>query len=292
MSRYLVRAFYKFFDFKNFKDFKDPLLKVCQEQKIKGTILLSLEGINSTIAGPSEGIESLFEYFKSEAHLVDLVDIEYKDSWSEEMPFNRMLVKVKREIVTFNDPAADPRKKVGIYVEPKQWNELIQKSDVTLIDTRNDYEIEMGTFSKAINPKTTSFTEFADYIQRHYKPETTPKVAMCCTGGIRCEKATAYLLALGYKEVYHLKGGILKYFEEVLETESLFQGECFVFDKRVSVNHRLEKGQYELCYACQHALVKEDLVSPHYKEGVSCPYCYEELDSRCLVPGRDGKDQL
>lgn len=274
-ERFLVRAFYKFFDFADYEAMREPILDCCKKNGVRGSILLSSEGLNSTVSGTKAGVEALFDFFKGHP---GLSEITYKDSWADEIPFRRMLVKLKKEIVTFHQgELADPRKHVGAYVKPKDWNQLITEPEVVVIDTRNDYEVEIGTFRNAINPKTESFTEFADYMQRNYKVEEQPKFAMCCTGGIRCEKATAYLLSLGYKNVYHLEGGILKYLEDVPESESLWEGECFVFDKRVSVNHQLEKGKYELCYACNHILMEDDLKSEKYQGGVSCPYCFDAL---------------
>lgn len=275
MSRYLIRAFYKFFDFSDYAEWRQPLLDFCKERGMKGTVLLGSEGLNSTISGTPEAIHQLFEYFAKDPRLADIV---YKDSWADFLPFNRMLIKLKNEIVTFQQPDANPLKQVGTYIKPKEWNKLITQPDVVLIDTRNDYEVQLGAFKGAINPKTHTFIEFAEFVQKNYNPEIQPKLATYCTGGIRCEKATAYLKNLGYQNVYHLEGGILQYLEDIPEEESLFEGECFVFDKRVTVNHRLEKGSYEICYACQHPLVKEDLASPHYKQGVHCPYCHETLD--------------
>lgn len=270
----IVATFYKFVSLPNFQEIQQPLLEYCQSQNIKGTILLAKEGINGTIAGTRQGIDHTLAYLRS--HL-PFADLEHKESTATDLPFARLKVRLKKEIVTLGIPEVDPNQQVGTYIAPQDWNQVISNPEVTLIDTRNQYEVEIGTFQGAINPQTESFREFPEYIAKNIDPKQHPKVAMFCTGGIRCEKASSYLLAQGFQEVYHLKGGILKYLEEVPTEESLWQGECFVFDERVTVKEGLEIGNYELCYACGHPISEADKTSPYYEPIISCPYCYEEL---------------
>lgn len=241
---------------------------------IRGTLLLACEGINGTIAGTEQGINHLLAWLKSDPRLNE---IDYKLSFTDTMPFNRTKVKLKKEIVTMGIEGIDPKQVVGTYVDPLDWNALISDPEVILIDTRNDYEFTVGTFKNAINPNTESFREFPDYIEKNFNPEQHKKVAMFCTGGIRCEKSTAYLKEQGFEEVYHLKGGILKYLEVVPEEQTLWQGECFVFDDRITVNHQLKKGQYDQCNACRLPITEADKTSPHYEQGVSCPHCYDKV---------------
>lgn len=280
---YIVATFYKFVSLPNFKEIQQPILDYCQSQEIKGTILLAQEGINGTIAGTRQGIDNTLAYLRSHRasqgarSLSPFSDLEHKESTATELPFGKLKVRLKKEIVTLGKPEANPNEKIGTYVAPQEWNSIISDPEVTVIDTRNQYEVEIGTFHRAINPETASFREFPEYIAENIDPEQHPKVAMFCTGGIRCEKASSYLLSKGFKEVYHLKGGILKYLEEVPSQDSLWEGECFVFDERVTVKEGLETGNYELCYACGHPISEEDKASPHYEPIISCPYCYEEL---------------
>jgi UPF0176 protein len=271
---YIVATFYKFVALPNFLEMQQPLLEYCQSQEIKGTILLAQEGINGTIAGTRQAIDRLVAYLRSHFPFADL---EPKESVVSTLPFARLKVRLKKEIVTLGLSEVDPNQQVGTYVAPQDWNDLINDPEVTVIDTRNQYEVEIGTFKRAINPKTQSFREFPQYIAKNIDPQQHPKIAMFCTGGIRCEKASSYLLSRGFKEVYHLKGGILKYLEEVPSEESLWLGECFVFDERVTVKEGLEKGNYELCYACGHPISEVDRASPDYELMMSCPYCYDEL---------------
>jgi UPF0176 protein len=270
----VVIAFYKFVHLPDFEEKRNPLLEFCQEREIKGTILLAEEGINGTIAGSGSAIEAVLCYLRSDERFADL---EVKESMANSHPFERMKVKLKKEIVTLGIEGVSPIDLVGTYVEPKDWNALIADPETLVIDTRNDYEVEIGTFRGAENPKTRSFRQFPDYIQDKIDPDRHQKVALFCTGGIRCEKATSYLLNRGFKEVYHLKGGILKYLEDVPKDESLWEGECFVFDDRVAVRHGLELGSYDLCRACGHPISEVDRTSPHYEEGISCPHCYDSL---------------
>jgi UPF0176 protein len=273
MSHIVVCALYKFVSLPDYQQLRQPLFDVMEKNDVKGTLLLAREGINGTVAGSRGGIDALLKWLKSDPHLAEL---DYKESYTDVPPFNRTKVKLKKEIVTMGVEGIDPKRVVGTYVSPKDWNKLISNPEVLLIDTRNDYEYQVGTFKNAINPNTESFREFPQYIKDHLNPEKHKKVAMFCTGGIRCEKSTAYLKEQGFDEVYHLKGGILKYLEDVPEQETLWQGECFVFDERVTVNHHLEKGQYDQCHACRMPITESDKASPEYEIGVSCPHCYDK----------------
>jgi UPF0176 protein len=270
----VVAAFYKFLSLPDYKSLRQPTIDFCHQHGIKGTILLATEGINGTIAASREGIDLFFNYLRGDARFQDL---EFKESESDLPPFKKLKVRLKREIVTMGVPTIDPTKIVGTYVSPQEWNRLISDPQTIAIDTRNSYEVEIGTFKGAIDPHTTSFTEFPAYVDRHLDPHTHPKVALFCTGGIRCEKATAYLRERGFEEVYHLQGGILKYLEEVPATESLWEGDCFVFDDRVAVNHDLTPSGQQLCWGCGHPLSSADLESPLYEVGICCPLCHHEL---------------
>jgi len=250
-------------------------LERCLELGIKGTLLLAEEGINGTVAGARSQIDGLLEYLRSDARLLD---IEHKESLDDCQPFYRMKVKLKKEIVTMGVQGIDPLQTVGTYIEPKDWNQLLDDPELVLIDTRNEYECKLGTFEGAINPHTDSFREFPAYVEKELDTEQHKKVAMFCTGGIRCEKSTAYLKEQGFEEVYHLKGGILKYLEDVPQDESKWKGECFVFDNRVAVDHNLDKGSFELCHACRMPITQDDMRSEHYVEGISCPHCYDTVD--------------
>ncbi|MBE9205232.1 rhodanese-related sulfurtransferase [Nostoc sp. LEGE 06077] len=270
----IVATFYKFVSLPDFADKQELLLAYCLAQGIKGTILLAAEGINGTIAGSRQGIDAVFTYLQSDRRLADL---ESKESYAQTPPFERMKVRLKSEIVTLGLPEIDPNQQVGIYVSPAEWNDLISDPEVTVIDTRNEYEVRIGTFQGAQNPHTNSFREFPEYVEHHLNPNQHKKVALFCTGGIRCEKASSLMIAQGFSEVYHLKGGILKYLEEVPAAESLWEGECFVFDERVAVRHGLEAGSHELCFCCGHPISEADKTSPHYETGISCPYCFDQL---------------
>ena len=271
---FIVAALYKFVNLPDYKDLQPKILKVCLDNNIQGTLLLAEEGINGTVAGPRKGIDNLLAFLKSDPRLSDL---SHKEAINEEQPFYRMKVRLKKEIVTLGAPGTDPKKMVGAYIKPADWNDLIADPDVLLVDTRNDYEVEVGTFKGALNPNTTTFREFKDYVKENLDPEKHKKVAMFCTGGIRCEKSTSYLLREGFEEVYHLEGGILQYFEDVPEEESSWEGECFVFDQRVTVNHSLEKGYYDQCYAYRFPITEEEKQSPQYVKGISCPHGYAGL---------------
>jgi UPF0176 protein len=272
-SKYVVSAIYHFAKLEDFADLRDPLLKVMKQNAVKGTLLLASEGINGTIASSRAGIDTVMAHIRSDRRLTGVVA---KESYSDIMPLYRSKVKLKREIVTMGVEGIDPRHIVGTYVKPQHWNELISRDDVIVVDTRNDYEVSIGTFRNAVNPETTNFREFPEYAQRNLENARDKKVAMYCTGGIRCEKSTAYLKQLGFNEVYHLEGGILKYLEEIPEEESLWEGECFVFDSRVSVKHGLARGKYDQCFACRMPITEDDKHSGYYVKGISCHHCYDE----------------
>lgn len=271
MSNITVCAMYRFVDLPNFESIQAPLLQVMKDLDVKGTLLLASEGINGTVSGSHESIESLLTWLRD---IPEFADIDYKLSFDETQPFYRTKVKLKKEIVTMGVEGIDPKKVVGTYVKPKDWNALISDPEVLLIDTRNDYEYEIGTFEGAVNPVTDTFREFPKYVEENLDPAKHKKVAMFCTGGIRCEKSTAFLKEKGFDEVYHLEGGILKYLEEVPEEQTLWKGDCFVFDNRVAVNHKLEKSAYDQCHACRLPITEQDMQHEHYKKGVSCPRCY------------------
>ncbi|TIS51563.1 rhodanese-related sulfurtransferase [Mesorhizobium sp.] len=267
-----VAALYKFARLDGYEALREPLAAFCRGRGIKGTLLLAHEGINGTVAGSEEAIAALIDHLQT---IEGLAGIEVKYSAAADMPFHRMKVRLKREIVTMGVDNLDPATGAGTYVAPADWNALISDTDTLVIDTRNAYEVSIGTFKGAVDPKTASFREFPAWIEQHREELEGRKVAMFCTGGIRCEKATAYVKSLGFKNVFHLQGGILKYLEEVPAEESLWQGECFVFDERVSVSHGLAEGEAELCRACRHPLTAEDRLSAKYAVGVSCPHCFE-----------------
>ena len=278
MSKYLTAALYKFVSLPNYKSLQAPILEACVSNNIKGTLLLAEEGINGTIAGLPQDIHNFLHFLRSDSIFENrFADLEHKESFASEHPFYRMKVKLKKEIVTLGVPGVSPTKKVGTYVKPEDWNALISDPDVILIDTRNDYEVDIGTFKGAIDPKTTTFREFPEYVAEHFDKTKHKKVAMFCTGGIRCEKASSYMMDQGFEEVYHLQGGILKYLETVPEAESMWEGECFVFDQRVAVKHNLEVGEFDQCYACRHPLSPAEMQSTQYTAGISCPYCYDKL---------------
>lgn len=289
MSTITVAALYKFVDFPNFKDYQKPLKDLAQSHKVLGTLLLAHEGINGTIAGPEDGINAVISYI---ATLPGFSDIECKKSYADEYPFYRLKVRLKKEIVTLGVDDLNPGLKTGNYVDPADWNTLIESPDVILVDTRNDYEVKVGTFKGAVNPETTSFREFSKYVLDHPDLFEKKRVAMFCTGGIRCEKASAFMLHQGYDEVYQLKGGILKYLETVPEEESLWEGECFVFDNRVSVTNGVTPGHFDLCHGCREPITNEAKLSPHFEHGVSCPACYDKKSEKKLKGLRDRQKQI
>jgi UPF0176 protein len=275
MTEFLTAAFYKFVELPDYAELRAPLLACCQANDVKGTILLATEGINSTIAGPAVGVRAVLAYLRRDPRLADL---QHKEAWSAKAPFYRMKVRLKREIVTMGVPGIDPTLVVGTYVKPQDWNALIGDPDVVVIDTRNNYEVGIGTFAGAVNPDIQSFAMLPQWLAQapalHPATGKKPKVAMFCTGGIRCEKSTALLRAQGFDEVFHLEGGILKYLETIPPEQSLWQGQCFVFDERVSVGHGLIPGQHDLCRACRQPLDDADIASPLFEAGVSCPKCH------------------
>lgn len=291
MSQTVIAALYKFVALPDFESLQPALLHKCKQLGLKGTLLLAHEGINGTVAGTQEAINGLLAHLRSDPRFAHL---EYKESYENEQPFYRMKVKLKKEIVTMGVEDIDPNACVGRYVEPADWNELISAGDVTVIDTRNDYEYHIGTFANALNPGTQTFRELPAYVAKHLDPAKHKKVAMFCTGGIRCEKSTAYLKQQGFDEVFHLKGGILKYLQEVPEEQSLWRGECFVFDNRVAVDHNLDRGSYDQCHGCRHPITEQEKQSEQYLEGVACPRCFHRQtpDQRARFSERQKQVQL
>ncbi|MBT9385875.1 rhodanese-related sulfurtransferase [Pseudooceanicola sp. CBS1P-1] len=286
---YTVAALYHFTRFEDPAALRDPLLALCEAQGICGSLLLAREGINGTIAGPAAGIEAVLAHVRA---LPGCADLEWKLSTAAERPFARMKVRLKKEIVSMGQPDVDPLARVGHYVEPADWNALIRAEDVAVIDTRNDYEVAIGTFEGAVDPQTESFRDFPAWWEQNKDRFHNKRIAMFCTGGIRCEKSTNFLLGQGVEEVYHLKGGILKYLEEVPAADSTWQGECFVFDRRVSVGHGLVEGPHELCHACRRPILPEDRSRPEYEEGVSCHFCIEETSEADKARFRERQKQI
>lgn len=268
----IIAALYKFVELPDYEKIQPLLLEQCMLHDIKGTLLLAHEGINGTIAGTRENIDLLLGYLYKDHRFHGL---SLKESQDDGQPFYRMKVKLKKEIVTMGVDGIDPKHIVGTYVEPKDWNALISDPDVLVVDTRNYYEYDIGTFEGALNPKTTTFRELPEFVAKNLDANRHKKVAMFCTGGIRCEKSTAYMKEQGFDDVFHLSGGILKYLEDVPEEESLWRGECFVFDNRVAVNHKLEKGSYDQCHGCRHPITEEEKTSDKYLAGVACPRCFD-----------------
>jgi UPF0176 protein len=289
MSKIVVAALYHFVALDNFRELRQPLLNMMLKYRVKGTLLLAQEGINGTIAGSQVSIDILLDWIRLDDRLQDL---RCKFSYHDKTPFYRSRVKLKKEIVTMGVEGIDPRQSVGTYIKPKDWNALISDPEVTLLDTRNSYESAIGTFESAIVPDTRSFREFPQYVAENLDPVKHRKVAMFCTGGIRCEKSTALLKQQGFDEVYHLQGGILKYLEDVPESESLWRGECFVFDNRVSVTHALEKGSYDQCHACRLPITDSDKQSERYQQGVSCPACYDQKSEQDRNRYREREKQV
>jgi UPF0176 protein len=286
---FTVAALYHFTPFDNPAALRGPLFDLCQREGVKGTLLLAREGINGTIAGSREGIDAALAHIRA---LPGCADLEWKESTAEEAPFARMKVRLKKEIVTMGQPDVDPRASVGHYVAPADWNELISAPDVAVIDTRNDYEVAIGTFEGAEDPLTKSFGEFPQWWEENKERFHNKRIAMFCTGGIRCEKSTNYLLQQGVEEVYHLKGGILKYLEDVPAEDSLWNGACFVFDGRVSVEHGLKEGPHELCHACRRPILPEDRARAEFEEGVSCHLCHDETSDADKARFRERQKQI
>jgi len=271
--RYTIAALYRFVSLSDLPTLRQDLLSKFQDLEICGSLLLAPEGVNGTLAGSEDGIQGLLALLNER---VGLTREEAKFSYADKRPFNRLKVRLKREIVTFKQPSADPNIRVGTYVRPKDWNRLIDDPEVIVLDTRNQYETRIGTFERAYDPKIDTFTQFADYVRATFDPKQHKKIAMFCTGGIRCEKASAFMLAEGYQDVYHLKGGILQYLEDVPPEESRWNGECYVFDRRVAVGHGLTTGRYTMCFNCGDPLSAEDLAHPSQEEGVSCVHCHDK----------------
>lgn len=289
MASCVVAALYHFTPIDDPESFRDAVHDVMTDHEVRGTILVASEGINGTVSGSREGIDALLAHLRAQPGLATL---EHKESYTDECPFLRTKVRLKKEIVTLGIEGVDPNRTVGTYVDPQNWNDLISRDDVILIDTRNDYEFQVGTFKGAVNPNTQSFREFPEYVHQNLDPANHPKVAMFCTGGIRCEKATSWLKDEGFEEVYHLKGGILNYLEKVDADESLWDGECFVFDGRVTVDHDLQRGHYDMCHACRMPISEEDMASEHYEAGVSCPYCHDSLTEEDRARMKERQHQI
>lgn len=273
-TQYVTCALYKFVALPHFQSLRAPLLKVMTDNQVYGTLLLASEGINGTVSSTRAGIDRLLAWLDQQP---GLDNIDCKESFDNKIPFYRTKVKLKKEIVTMGVEGIDPKKTVGTYVKPEDWNQLIADPEVLVVDTRNHYEVQIGTFENAVNPETDSFREFPKWAQKNLDPNKNSKIAMFCTGGIRCEKSTAYLKEQGFDEVYHLKGGILKYLEEVPEEQSLWHGECFVFDNRVTVNHSLEAGSFDQCHACRMPITEQEKTLESYQEGISCLHCYGKV---------------
>ncbi len=273
-TQYVTCALYKFVALPNYGSIRHPLLKIMTDNQVYGTLLLASEGINGTISGTRGNIDTVLHWL---AQQPGLDNIDTKESYDDNIPFYRTKVKLKKEIVTMGVEGIDPNQVVGTYVKPADWNALISDPDVLVVDTRNNYEVEIGTFKDAINPNTTSFREFPAWATVNIESDKTKKIAMFCTGGIRCEKSTAYMKEQGFDEVYHLEGGILKYLEEVPKEQTLWQGECFVFDNRVAVDHDLKRGSYDQCHACRMPITEQEKTLDTYQEGLSCHHCFGTL---------------
>jgi len=287
---FTVAALYKFTSLPDYTKLRSPLQDMCDLLGLKGTLLLAEEGLNGTVAGPRSASTDLINFLRADPRLADL-DVKY--STAEDMPFYRMKVRLKREIVTMGVEGVDPNKTVGTYVDPADWNALITDPDTILIDTRNDYEVGIGTFKGAVNPDTKTFREFPDWVEANRDKINKPKVAMFCTGGIRCEKASSFMLENGFDDVYHLKGGILKYLETQAEAESLWEGDCFVFDQRVAVTHGLEESDYDQCFACRRPITETEKLRNEYVKGVSCHNCFAAVSGDVLTRcGREWRFQL
>jgi len=286
---FTVAALYHFSRFDDPAALQGPLRALCAAQGVTGTLLLAGEGINGTIAGTRAGIDAVLAHVRA---LPGCADLEWKESTASERPFGRMKVRLKREIVTMGQPGVDPRARVGHYVEPAAWNDLIRSPDVAVIDTRNAYEVAIGTFEGAVDPETESFRDFPAWWEANKARFHNKRIAMFCTGGIRCEKSTNWLLGQGVEEVFHLRGGILKYLEEVPEAQSLWRGDCFVFDGRVSVGHGLREGPHALCHACRRPILPEDLARPGFEEGVSCHLCVDETTDADKARFRERQKQI
>ena len=286
---YTIAALYHFTRFEDPAALQAPLRAVCAANAVRGSLLLAGEGINGTIAGPRDGLNEVLAHIRG---LPGCAGLEWKESTSDSPPFGRMKVRLKKEIVTMGQPDIDPLARVGHYVEPQDWNDLIRSEDVAVIDTRNDYEVAIGTFEGAVDPQTASFRDFPAWWEANRDRFHNKRIAMFCTGGIRCEKSTNYLISQGVEDVYHLKGGILQYLEDVPEEESLWQGDCFVFDERVSVGHGLSQGPHALCRACRRPLTPQDMERPEYEAGVQCHQCVAEHSEADRARFRERQKQI
>ncbi len=286
---YTIAALYHFTRFADPAALRGPLRAMCDAGSVKGTLLLAPEGINGTIAGPRAGIDAVLAHIRS---LPGCADLEWKEATSDQAPFGKLKVRLKKEIVTMGQPDVDPIARVGHYVEPADWNDLIDSPDVAVIDTRNDYEVAIGSFEGAVDPETASFGEFPAWWEANRDRFHNKRIAMFCTGGIRCEKSTNYLIGQGVEEVYHLKGGILKYLEDVPEEDSRWTGSCFVFDNRVSVGHGLKQGPHDLCHGCRRPILPEDRARPEYEHGVACHQCFDETTEADKARFRERQRQI
>lgn len=286
---YSVAAVYKFFDWPDFAAARAHLYNFCQVRDLKGILLLAPEGINGTVAGSRSAITDLRHEL---AHLIGRDEMQYKESTATTVPFHRLRVRLKEEIVTMGAPEADPRHQKGTYVSPQEWDKFIEDPETIVIDTRNDYEVDIGRFRGAVNPKTQSFREFPEFVDQELAGHKDKRIAMYCTGGIRCEKATAYLLKQGFENVYHLEGGILKYLEEKTPDDSTWEGACFLFDGRVAVEHGLKEAPFELCHACRDPLSEADKKSPHYIPGVQCARCVDKTTPEQKKRFQDRQKQI
>jgi len=284
-----VAALYHFTRFDDPAALQAPLAELCHAQGVRGILLLAPEGVNGTIAGTRSGIDAVLAHLRG---LPGCSGLEWKESGAETPPFRRMKVRLKREIVTMGQPTVDPLAAVGHHVAPADWNALIEAPDVAVIDTRNDYEVAIGSFEGAVDPETGTFGDFPAWWEANRDRFAGKRIAMFCTGGIRCEKSTSFLLGQGVEEVFHLKGGILKYLEDVPEEKSLWRGECFVFDKRVAVGHGLSPGTHGLCHACRRPVSAADRDHPAFEDGVSCPQCIETVTDADRARFRERQHQI
>ena len=293
MESYLTTAFYHFVRIEEYKKLQPIIQDFCDKNSIKGTILLASEGINGTLSAYEKNINDFHRFIKNDEQFKNkFKSIAHKESWAKKNPFYRMKVRIKKEIVTLGVKGISPTKKVGKYVKSGDWNALISDPNTIIIDTRNSYEVDIGSFKGAVNPKTNSFRELPQFIDKNIEKYKGKKIAMFCTGGIRCEKATSLLIEKGIENVFHLQGGILKYLEKIPEEKSLWQGECFVFDQRVAVTHKLKQGKYNQCFACRHPLSLEEIQSKDYSEGVSCSYCISKISEEKKANLKERQKQI
>lgn len=289
MSPIVVAAFYKFVPLQDLEGLQSSLDALCMAEGLRGIILIASEGINGTVAGTREGIDALLGHLRRVPAFADLL---HKESTCDRMPFHRMKVRLKKEIVTLGVPEVSPRERVGTYVPPARWNDLLADPEVLLVDTRNVYETRLGTFEGAVDPGIQNFSDFPAWVRQNLDPTRHRKVAMFCTGGIRCEKATSFMLQEGFESVFHLEGGILKYLEEVPKETSRWRGDCFVFDQRVALDHSLSPGDHTLCFGCQNPITPADRQSPLFEAGVCCPYCHAQVSAETRAGRRERARQM